>query len=119
MRVRFAVFAVMFVLIAAAPAYACKVCDGNGCKDAGRTETGRAECKATATSCTIYGSTCAGGGCDCGGVGCPPCDISCKERLPASDDWELVSVRVIPAPTERPADWILVNVQTSVAAAVR
>ena len=119
MTSRFAIVAMLLLVFAATPAFACKVCDGNGCKDAKPTETGRSKCTATTTTCTISGSTCLSNGCECGMMGCEPCDATCFETPFGAEHWELASVQVIPAARDASAsDWILVDVRT-IPAAVR
>lgn len=105
--------ATLFVLCLSVPALgACKVCDGNGCKNAGVTEPGRLTCDATATGCTLSGDRCAGdggggGGCECGTPGCDPCNpVKCNENpFISAPQWELVSVTVVQPRAHHLVSW--------------
>ena len=118
---RLAVVLALVMVFAAMPAFAnCKVCDGNGCKNAAANESGRSDCTATTTSCTISGSTCFSGGgeCECGTMGCGPCNGTCFETPWQTDEWELASVQIIPARAAEP-EWVLVDVRATPAIPVR
>lgn len=103
----------MLLLLAmeALPAAAsCQVCDGNGCKNASATESGRVDCTATTTSCTISGSTCFSGGCD--DVYCGPDDQTGFLSTPHESEWQLIAVRIVPA-QQHPTGWQLVSVSAT------
>lgn len=93
------------------PAFAaCKICSGSGCEDA--TDSGRVNCLATSSGCSIWGDTCSVGGCE---VDCPPDQPDVFLQL--EEPWQLAMVEIVgPDIDESPSvtlgdDWVLAMVK--------
>jgi hypothetical protein len=96
---------------ALSPAFAaCKICTGSGYQNA--TDSGRVNCLATSSGCSIWGNTCSGGGCD---VDCPPDQPDVFLSL--EEPWQLTMVDVVGPITDEPPpvtledDWVLAMVK--------
>jgi hypothetical protein len=97
---------------AQSPAFAaCKICTGSGCQNA-TDSSGRENCLATSSGCSIWGNTCTGGGCE---VTCPP--ENPEGFLLLEEPWQLTMVDVVGPDTDEPPsvtledDWVLAMVK--------